>query len=183
MYRGLLVSTSRNAERSASSEIHYVLTEHCGVEENLFSVHETRISGLVTVSINPSVDTHALIRKFQELESEDAFFMHCLKIRPIDHLATVDTLVESIKKLSIEREGSFRVSVTKRHNPVRSMDLIKAVATLFSNPVSLESPDWEIIIEIVADKLGYSIIEPSLLFSTQLAFAQENDESPNWFLD
>lgn len=185
LYRGLLISTSRNEERSASSEIHFILTNRLEMDDSLFKVHETRISGLITVSMDSSVDTHQVIRDLKELEKEEAYFMHCLKIRPVDQVvaADIETVVQSIQVLDIKREGSFRISVNKRHTPLTSMDLIKAIAVLFSNPVDLVDPQWEILIEIVADKLGYAIIEPDLLYSTQLAFHEENDDVPNWFLD
>ena len=185
LYRGLLISTSRNEERSASSEIHFVLTNRLEIDESLFTVHDTRISGLITLSMNPSIDTHEVVRELMSLEDDEAYFMHCLKIRPVDYVvqADIESVVNAIKELDIQREGSFRITVSKRHTPLASMDLIMAVAKLFSNPVNLSNPDWEILIEIVADKLGFTVMEPDLLFSTQLAFHEDDDDVPNWFLD
>jgi len=186
LYRGLLISTQRNSERSASSEIHFVLVNRLHIEEHLFKVRSTRISGLVTVWVDDSLDSHQLIRDMMALEKESAYFMHCLKIRPVDRVmaADVDTVVSSLQEAHIDREGSFRISVNKRHTPLSSRDLIVPIADLFpDNEVDLETPDWEIWIEIVADTLGYAIIEPELVFSTDLAYVEETENVPNWFLE
>ena len=186
LYPGLLISTKRNSERSASSEIHFVLTNKLEIEADLIHVADTRISGLITVKLDQSVDTHQLIRDMIALEKEDSYFMHCLKIRPIDHTLgfELDNLVKHIENQQIDRPGTFRIMVNKRHNPIASLEVIKPIANLFpNNKVDLNEPDWEIWIEIVAYTVGYAVIEPELVFSTDLAYVEEDDNVPNWFLD
>jgi len=185
LYPGLLISTAKNEERSASSEIHFILTNRLGIEESSFRIRDTRISGLITVGLDDDMDPSEIISRLIRLEDDQAYFMHCLKIRPIARVidADVDTLVDAIREENIQRHGSFRISVNKRHSPISSMDIIKPVAALFSNPVDLDSPSWEIWIEIVADRLGYAVIEPEMVFSTQLAYQDQDDDVPNWFLD
>lgn len=186
LYKGLLISTERKGEKSASSEIHFVLSNKLEIDESLFKVRLTRVSGLITVALDESLDSHQLIRRMIALEQQEAYFMHCLKIRPVDYVmdADIDQFVDHLRGQSISRTGSFRISVNKRHTPISSMDVISPVADLFpENDVDLDEPDWEIWVEILADILGYAIIEPELVFSTDLAYIQEDDNVPNWFLD
>lgn len=52
------------------------------------------------------------------------------------------------------------------------------------NKVDLSNPDFEIVFEIVADKVGYSIIEPKYVYSTILSNSiNEQKEDYNWFLE
>lgn len=186
LYPGLLISTERNGEKSASSEIHFVLTNKLDINEHLFRVRWTRVSGLVTVKLDDSLNGHQLIRKMMDLEKEEPYFMHCLKIRPVDRVipAEIEKVVTAIEAEKIDRQGSFRITVNKRHTPLSSMDLIEPIAELFGDyEVDLEQPDWEIWIEVVADQLGYAIIEPELVFSTDLAYVDDDENVTNWFLE
>lgn len=183
LFRGLLVSCPKNHEQSAGSEIFYSLTEKIGLTPEHVSVQETRISGLLTVKIDPSVDLNPVVEQLQELDQDEPFFLHCLKIRPVHKVVTsIEELEEGIKSMTLP-SGSFRVQVNKRHSPIKSMDIITPVASLIDQKVDLSNPDWEVLIEIVADKIGYAIITPDLMFSTQLAFHDPEQEVTNWFLD
>lgn len=185
LYPGLLVSCQKGHEASASSEIFFALTKKLEIDESAIYVRDTRISGLITVKLSEDLDYRDIIRSLMRLDEETPFFMHCLKIKPIQHVVDegIDSVVDKIKQIDDKRDGSFRITVSKRHTPLSSMDIISPVADLYpDNTVDLENPDWEILVEIIADQIGISIIEPELIYSTQLAYEELNDEVENWFL-
>ncbi|MEC8705110.1 MAG: THUMP domain-containing protein [Asgard group archaeon] len=187
LHRGLLVSTKRNYENSASSEIQYTLCEKLKIDESKVSVKNTRISGLITVKIDKNEDLIDIMRRIIALESDENYFMHCLKIRPVENIMkfNLENLDDHFKKNKISIDGSYKITVNKRHNPIRSMEIISMIAKHFKeNKVDLNNPDFEIVFEIVADKVGYSIIEPKYVYSTILSTSiNEQKEDYNWFLE
>ena len=46
-----------------------------------------------------------------------------------------------------------------------STEIITEIAKIFTNKVSLNQPDWIILIEILGDKTGISILKDSEIFS------------------
>ena len=46
-----------------------------------------------------------------------------------------------------------------------SKEIITEVANLFSNKVSLDKPDWIILIEVLGNKTGISILKNDTVFS------------------
>jgi tRNA acetyltransferase TAN1 len=50
-----------------------------------------------------------------------------------------------------------------------SNEIITEVAKIFPNKVSLNQPDWVILIEILADKTGISILKENEIFSLDKA--------------
>ena len=50
-----------------------------------------------------------------------------------------------------------------------SNEIITEVAKIFPNKVSLNQPDWVVLIEILADKTGISILKENEIFSLDKA--------------
>ena len=50
-----------------------------------------------------------------------------------------------------------------------STEIIGEIAKMFSNKVSLNQPDWMILIEILGDKTGISILKDNEVFSLDKA--------------
>ena len=48
---------------------------------------------------------------------------------------------------------------------IKSKDIISQVAGLISNKVSLENPDWEIIIQVLGNLTGISILPKNSILS------------------
>jgi len=82
-----------------------------------------------------------------------------------------DTDIEKIKqnaqklKNIIQKNDSYRITVEKRNSNVSSKEIITEVANLFSNKVSLDKPDWIILIEVLGNKTGISILKNDTVFS------------------
>ena len=94
---------------------------------------------------------------------------YCLRVIPIQ--AVTDTDIEKIKqnaqklKNIIQKNDSYRITVEKRNSNVSSKEIITEVANLFSNKVSLDKPDWIILIEVLGKKTGISILKNDTIFS------------------
>ncbi len=184
LYRGLLVSCKRNFEKATSSEMFYTLSKELEIEPDYISARSTGISGLISVKLHSDVNLTELMENLIELETEKAYFIHTLKIKPVELIIpaelealeshVVDNIVDSF-------EGSFKIEVSKRHTPLVSSDVISAIAKNIDNPVDLTNPDNLILIEVIGNKMGISVIPPHLVYSTNLVH-EDSSESENWFL-
>ena len=66
---------------------------------------------------------------------------------------------------SIQKNDSYRITVEKRNTSISTNEIITEVAKIFPNEVSLNKPDLIVLIEILGDKTGISILKDSELFS------------------
>lgn len=184
LYRGLLVSCRRNFEKAASSEMFFTLSKELEIDPDYISARSTGISGLISVKLHPDVNLTELMNNLIELESEKSYFIHTLKIKPIEVIipAELEALESYVEDNIINSfEGSFKIEVSKRHTPLVSSEIISTIARNIDNPVDLTNPDNLILIEIIGNKLGVSLIPPHQVYSTNLVH-EDSKESDNWFL-
>ncbi|MCY3412553.1 MAG: THUMP domain-containing protein [Candidatus Heimdallarchaeota archaeon] len=183
IYEGLLISTKRNFESNASSEIQYVLKNVLEIDESKFQVKNTGISGLIAVKMSIT-EYPELMNQLIALEEDKQYFMHCLKIRPIEFIANLSeqSLKEAITNNLSKIKGKYKIEVFKRHATIRSNEVIKALAEEIELPVDLENPDTIILVEIIGDKFGISIIPSEQIYSTKVVFDEKSDSDDNWFL-
>ncbi|MHA2252863.1 MAG: THUMP domain-containing protein [Candidatus Kariarchaeaceae archaeon] len=185
LHRGLLVSCKRNFENSASSEIHFALVSKLKIDKSKIHVSRTGISGLLTVKLDAELDFDKIMEELIALEDENSFFMHCLKVRPVQRTTNSD--IEHIQKVGLDLAknivGKFRITITKRHSTLSSKEIITAIASNIDNKVDLENPDWILLVEILANKAGISIIKPHFIYSTKKAFDENEENEINWFLN
>lgn len=185
LYKGLLISTQRNFEQNAASEIQYTLTKELELDAESIVVKKTGISGLITVQLE-GLDILSIMDKLIELEDDGVYYIYCLKIRPI--LIRIPTDIEELQKTILDNlsmiKGSFKVDIYKRHVNLKSTDIISAIASNITNKVDLENPDTLVLIEIIGDKLGLSIMPPKMMYATKKAISggEKETEETNWFL-
>ena len=60
---------------------------------------------------------------------------------------------------------TYRISIEKRDSSLIRNEIISNIASLLSNNVSLEKPDWEIIIQIIGDETGISVLPKNSILS------------------
>jgi tRNA acetyltransferase TAN1 len=79
----------------------------------------------------------------------------------------MDKITESVIQLkdAIKQDDSYRITIEKRNTDVSSTEIITNIAKIFPNKVSLNQPDWIVLIEILGDKTGISILKDSEIFS------------------
>ena len=80
-------------------------------------------------------------------------------------------IAENVIKLKnvMKQNDSYRITIEKRNTNMSSTEIIGEIAKTFSNKVSLNQPDWMILIEILGDKTGISILKDSEIFSLDKA--------------
>ena len=65
----------------------------------------------------------------------------------------------------IKKNDTYRITVEKRQSSLHTSEIISNIADSLSNKVSLENSDWEIIIQVLRNKTGISIIPPNTILS------------------
>ena len=80
-----------------------------------------------------------------------------------------ETKLEEIRDVAVElsnvmkQNETYRITVEKRHSSLHTKDIISNIADSLSNKVSLENSDWEIIVQILRNKTGISVIAPDTI--------------------
>lgn len=163
----LLISTSRRNERNACSELWYLLGE---IGDKTAKIDITNISGLIVAytSLNPV----EVVDEFRMLIREKPWeFRYILKVVPINRI--ISTSIESIKQtaLNIAEEISnnekYRISIRKRSTNLSSINLIETIASEINKKVNLKNPDLVLLIEIIGDVTGISLIKPTSILSIE----------------
>ena len=53
----------------------------------------------------------------------------------------------------------YRVTVNKRATMLRTSEVVEAVASRISRKVNLKNPDWTVLVEIVGEDTGVSVVK------------------------
>ncbi len=156
----LLVACPRNRERAATSEIRYFIGDL--LEDSELKVSRTPVSGLL--ACNTSLDPFRVITHLREFAVENPYqFRFAIRFTPLQEC--VDSELEEIVKAAerllpnIGNEESFRVSVRRRHTQLDNMEVVIAVASVIPRRVNLDGPDKTVLVEIVGDWTGLSVLD------------------------
>jgi len=160
-----LVTCRKGDERHAKVEAEEVFRK---IGDNAPLVWKTKFSGLL--ACKSSLDWLEAVKEIRRLIDEDptTFF---LTLRYIPVAKTVRTDLDEIKDAVkdmidvIGEDESFRVTVEKRGSPLSSRDIILGVAELIDRKVDLKNPDWVVLIEVVGDITGVSVLKPNDVIS------------------
>lgn len=160
----LIVSTSRFREEEAQDEI-LDLLDMFGDSEAEAEI--TEIKGLLLAETE--LDPLEVIDSLKELVASEPWQVrYILRVLPIE--VVVPTELDAIRRAVKELVGrigkdSFRITVEKRHSPLESIDVIKAVAGEIESKVDLENPGWVVLVQILGGQAGISVIRPDQTFS------------------
>ena len=163
----LLVTTYRHREYDAVDELNVILQQF-NIDAQMIEIQN--VSGIILALVN--LNPFELIPKFKELLIEEPWqFRYILRVIPIErtlstNLKNIEREVETLSMEKIRIDDSFRISVEKRHTSTRSKDIIPSIANKFRNKVSLENPDWIILIEIIGNKTGISVLKERDIFNS-----------------
>ena len=156
----LLVACPRDRERAAISEIRYFIGDL--LEDSELKVSKTHISGLLTCKT--SLDPFEVVQKLREFALENPYqFRFAIRFTPIE--ICVEANIEAIKGATrnllekIGEDETFRVTVRRRHTDLENMDVVVAVASEIKRTVNLDNPDKIVLVEIVSDTAGISVLE------------------------
>jgi len=160
MDHNLLATTEQISLSQACSELWMNLRAIGDPEPK---VNRSRVRGVILAktSMNPVDAIHRLRTHMAE---EPERYRYVYRVMPVQ--AWTDTSVESIVKEVesmrdvIETEDSFRVTLEKRRTRLRSLEVIEPVAAAIDRRVELEAPDWVVLVEIMGNETGVSIVRP-----------------------
>jgi tRNA acetyltransferase TAN1 len=161
-----IATTFKGLEREAASECVSLLR---GLGDAGPAVTTTGIIGLVVgrTSLDP-VEVVGMLRSL--VEEEPSSVRLVLRFIPVEEVveATPEAVKEKVTSLSgrIAEGDSYRVTVEKRHNATPSQSFIEAAASAVKRKVDLEAPDWVVLIEVVRDVAGVSVLRPGSVFSS-----------------
>jgi tRNA acetyltransferase TAN1 len=107
---------------------------------------------------------------FKEIiEDEPWLIKYCSRIIPIQREceSKMNEIKNEVNNLShiIKKNDTYRITVEKRQSSLHTKDIISNIADSLSNKVSLENSDWEIIVQVLRNKTGISIIPPDTIVS------------------
>ncbi len=164
----LIISTSRGNEHNACSEMWYLLGE---VGDRGSTIETTRVIGLVVAKTK--LDPIKAVRDMRSLLKERPWeFKYTLKVVPIQKVvnAQLNEIEETAVALSadIEKAETFRLTVEKRHTDLTSKTIIDTVAKRIDRKVSLTAPDKILMIEVVGERAGLSIITSPDILSVEI---------------
>jgi tRNA acetyltransferase TAN1 len=163
----LIITCARHLEPETQEELTDILREF-GDPEAIVSI--TKMSGILTAETN--LDPIEIVRKIKDMILDEPWSIrYCLRIIPIQKV--IETTIEEIEKTATEMseqiaEGeTYRISIEKRNSEVSSQEIISKIANKIKNKVSLEYADKIILIEILGNKTGLSILKKSDVLSIE----------------
>lgn len=163
----LLVSTSRRNERNACSEMWYLLK---GLGDVYAKTDVTGIMGLITAKT--SLELRTVIPSLRKVLIEKPWeFRYVLKIVPIQMIVKSNLATLTEKGVSfieqIPMNETFRITVEKRCSELKSKDIIEAIAPHIHRKVDLKNPSKTIVVEVIGDIAGISLVSPDELLSVE----------------
>ena len=165
----LIITCARNLESETKNEIRKILDELGDQEPEILNVGMRGIL-MVNTIIEPSKIIDWVKNKIIE---EPWLIRYCLRIIPIQRITDteIDKIKQNVIKLkdTIQKNDSYRITIEKRNTSISSNEIITEVAKIFPNKVSLNQPDWIVLIEIIGNETGISILKNDELFSLDKA--------------
>ncbi len=165
----LIITCARSLESETKNEISKILDELGDQEPEILNVGMRGILMVNTV-IEPSKIIDYVKNKMIE---EPWLIRYCLRIIPIQMITEteIDKIKQNVIKLkdTIQKNDSYRITIEKRNTSISSNEIITEIAKIFPNKVSLNQPDWIVLIEIIGSETGISILKNDELFSLDKA--------------
>jgi tRNA acetyltransferase TAN1 len=163
----LLVSSARGDERDANSELQYLLGE---LGDRAITTSYTPVSGL-TVAKTELEPVRVIGGLRAILRTRPWEFRYILKVRPVIQVVRctmkeIEHAVAQQVQVIGDRE-SFRISIEKRQSSFSSKDVIDTVASKIPRKVNLQNPHKIVLIEIISQLAGVSIIEPGCILGVE----------------
>ncbi len=165
----LLVTCARNLETETKNEIGKILDEIGDQESEVLNVGMRGI-----LMVNTSIEPSKIIDWVKDKVVEEPWLIrYCLRMIPIQSVTETDMskITNDVIKLKdvIQQNDSYRITIEKRNTDMSSTEIITEIAKIFPNEVSLNQPDWIVLIEILGNKTGISILKENEIFSLDKA--------------
>ena len=163
----LIITCARHLEPETRDELNDIL-EDFGDSDAQISI--TSMSGILTAETK--LDPIEIVRKIKEMILDEPWSIrYCLRIIPIQKIieSKMEEIEEAISSMSQEiLDGeTYRISIEKRNSDLSSKEIITKIADRIKNKVSLEFADKIILIEVLGNKTGISILKKSDILSIE----------------
>jgi len=163
----LIITCARHLEPETEEELRGILEKYGDMDPNIVI---TNMSGILTAKTK--LDPVEVVKKMKEMLLDEPWSIrYCLRIIPIQKI--VETKIEEIEKTITENskqildKETYRISIEKRNSDISSQEIITKIANKIKNKVSLEFPDKIILIEILGNRTGISILKKSNILSIE----------------
>ena len=129
---------------------------------------KTKFSGII--KIETVLDVFEVIEKLRiKIENEPWEIRYCSRIIPIQKTCQTDliTIKQNVTELIslINPNETYKISIDRRDSELIRSEIISNIVELLTNSVSLEKPDWEIIIQILGNETGISVMPKNSILS------------------
>jgi tRNA acetyltransferase TAN1 len=132
-------------------------------------IGKSSFSGIVW--IDTIIDPFTIIAEIKKTTLDEPWKMrYCHRFIPIRQSisSSLENIVESVRsqvKLMKDTD-SYRITIEKRGSDISSKEIINSVASIIPNKVSLETYDWNVMIQIMGGITGVSILKEQDIIST-----------------
>ncbi|MDE1844810.1 MAG: THUMP domain-containing protein [Thaumarchaeota archaeon] len=162
----LIATCSRHLEEEACDEISEIIEE---LGDDSPRIGKSSFSGIIWA--DTSIDPFVAIRDIKKIILDEPWRMrYCHRFIPIRHAtsSSIENIVESVKnQIKIMKDtDTYRITIEKRGSDISSKELIDSIADIIPNKVSLESYDWNVMIQIMGGIVGVSILKEDDIIST-----------------
>ncbi len=161
----LIATTLRGQEVLGVATLSSLLAE---MGDESAKVEITRIQGVLTAYTK--LDPFQVVEMVEEIASKEPFKVAgIMRLIPVELVtqSRVEEIAASVDRLKdkIPPDATYKVMVEKRHTQLSSREVIEAVAARVDRKVSLENPDWIVLVEILGGVTGVSVLRPSQILS------------------
>lgn len=162
----LIATCSRHMEEEACDEITEIIQE---LGDESPRIGKSSFSGIVWV--DTIIDPFAIIAEIKKIILDEPWRMrYCHRFIPIRQSisSSLENIIESVRsQIKIMKDtDSYRITIEKRGSDISSKEIIDSVAGIIPNKVSLESYDWNVMIQIMGGIAGVSILKDENVVST-----------------
>src|SRR5574337_716421 len=132
-------------------------------------IGKSSFSGIVW--IDTRIDPFDVIAEIKKITLDEPWKMrYCHRFIPIRQSvsSSLENIVESVRtQIKLMKDtDSYRITIEKRGSDISSKELIDSIADIIPNKVSLESYDWNVMIQIMGGIVGISILKEDDIIST-----------------
>ncbi len=163
----LIITCGRHFEDESAEEISMILND-LGDKSPIVDI--SNLSGILTALT--SLDPFFVVRKIQEKILDEPWSVrYCLRIIPIQEVVVTEkeNIVRAVLNHAeaIKSQNTYRITIETRHSTISTKEIIDAIASRIQNKVSLKKFDWLVLVEILGNKTGVSVLKEDDIISTQ----------------
>jgi tRNA acetyltransferase TAN1 len=162
----LIATCSRHLEEEACDEIAEIIEE---LGDDSPRIGKSSFSGIIWV--DTCIDPFVIIGNIKKIILDESWrIRYCHRFIPVRYTtsASLENIIEGVKnQIKVMKDtDAYRITIEKRGSEVSSKELISSIADIIPNKVSLESYDWNVMIQIMGGIVGISILKEEDIVST-----------------